>query len=605
MCGRPRRATQYDSGVPAATSSNDLDLRHYLSVVRRRKGTITLALLLVLGATLAATAAQTPVYAASSKVLFNYSLPSQTVLEPSTGRGDVERALQTEVQNLESEAVKTRVREAIGKAPDVTVAVIDNANIITITAESTERDEAVEVANAYATAYVAQRNESLTGAYQEALPGIIAQVEAQREALLPLTTELDAARAEADETKNPAILADATQRLQPQIDAINNQISTLTQQANTLSVQAAIPQNGGAEVLASATTPRAPIRPQPTRNAALGAAVGLLFGIGLAFVFEYMDDSVKTAEDVEALTGGVPALGLIPVIDWKDRSQTQLISVTKPNSPAAEAYRSLRTSVQFLGLERNLQVVQLTSPSASEGKTTTLANLGVAIARAGQRVVVVDCDLRRPRLMDFFGVSNHIGFTSVLLGESPLSAALQQVPGEPRLFVLASGPLPPNPSELLATRRTDEVVAALRADFDVVLIDSPPVLPVTDAAVLSRVVDGTLLVSTVRTTKKKALVRAVEALRQVDAPIIGAVLNGLSAESAYSASYTYHHYSAAPGQESSRRRRGRKGRRGDTSAAAPDWEAPLTVGAGGNGNGHGNGARSAVGADEPAATRPG
>jgi non-specific protein-tyrosine kinase len=591
--------------VASTTSSSDLDLRHYLSVIRRRKGTITLALLLVLGATLAATAAQTPVYASTAKIRFSYSNPSQNVLDPSSARGDVERTLQTEVDAVESEPVKTGVREELGKAPDVDVTLMDNANIITVTAESTNREEAAAIANAYVNSYVAFRNESLTKAFQEALPGILGQIEAQRTALAPLVAELDAARAESDETKDPSILAEATQRLQPQIDAVNNQIAVLQQQANALSLQASVPQNGAADVLAAANVPRGPVRPQPTRNAVLGAAVGLLFGIGLAFLFEYMDDSVKTAEDVESLTAGVPTLGLIPAIDWKDKSQTQLISVARPNSPAAEAYRSLRTSVQFLSLERNLQVVQMTSPSASEGKTTTLANLGVAMARSGLRVVVVDCDLRRPRLMDFFGVSNHIGFTSVLLGESPLSAALQQVPDEPRLFVLASGPLPPNPSELLASRRTDEVVGALRAEFDVVLIDSPPVLPVTDAAVLSRVVDGTLVVATVRTTKKKALARAGEALRQVDAPIVGTVLNGMSVESGYASSYTYHHYSASPyGQEQKkRRRRGRKGRKSETDVAAPDWEAPLGIGAR-SANGNGNGATSARAAEERAASRP-
>lgn len=587
--------------MASTTSSSDLDLRHYLSVIRRRKGTITLALLLVLGATLAATAAQTPVYSATSQIVFSYSLPSQTVLDPQSARGDVERALQTEVLNLEGEPVKARVREQLGKAPDVTVGVIENANIITVTAESTNRVEAAEIANAYATSYVGVRNESLTKAYEDALPGILAQIENQRTAQEPLLAELEAARAEADEVKDPSILAEAQQRLQPQIDAVDNQIEVLQQQANAISLQASVPQNGAADILTAATVPRGPVRPQPTRNAALGAAVGLLFGIGLAFVFEYMDDSVKTAEDVEHLTGGVPTLGLIPAIDWKDKSSTQLVSVSKPNSPAAEAYRSLRTSVQFLSLERNLQVVQLTSPSASEGKTTTLTNLGVAMARSGLRVVVVDCDLRRPRLMDFFGVSNHIGFTSVLLGESPLSAALQPVPDEPRLFVLASGPLPPNPSELLASRRTDEVVGALRADFDVVLIDSPPVLPVTDAAVLSRVVDGTLLVSTVRTTRKKALSRAVEALRQVDAPIVGTVLNGLSVEGAYTSSYTYHHYSASPyGEQPKKRRRGRKGRKGDTAVNVPDWEAPIGAGAR---SGNGSGSTSARESDA-AAARP-
>ena len=131
-----------------------------------------------------------------------------------------------------------------------------------------------------------------------------------------------------------------------------------------------------------------------------------------------------------------------------------LVSLTDPKSPAAEAYRSLRTSIHFLGLDRPIRTLQVTSASAGEGKTTTLANLGVALAQSGQRVVIVSCDLRRPRLHEFFGLSNTFGFTSVLLGDVPLSRAIQPVEEEDRLMLLASGPTPPNPSELLGGRRT-------------------------------------------------------------------------------------------------------------------------------------------------------
>jgi capsular exopolysaccharide synthesis family protein len=195
-----------------------------------------------------------------------------------------------------------------------------------------------------------------------------------------------------------------------------------------------------------------------------------------------------------------------------------------------------------MGLDRPMRTIQITSSNASEGKTTTLTNLGVVLARAGQRVILVCCDLRRPRLNTFFGLPNTVGFTSVLLGDTPLSAAMQQVPGEQRLLLLSSGPLPPNPSELLSSKRTTELLAALQANCDVVLIDSPPVLPVTDAAVLAGRVDATLLVATARTTTLRELTRAAEILRQVDAPLIGTVLNGITDEEGYGYSYSYEYY---------------------------------------------------------------
>jgi len=186
-----------------------------------------------------------------------------------------------------------------------------------------------------------------------------------------------------------------------------------------------------------------------------------------------------------------------------------------------------------------MQTLQVTSPTAGEGKTTTLANLGVTLATAGKRVVIVCCDLRRPRIHEFFGLSNKVGFTSALVGERPVSAALQAVPGMPRLRLLASGPLPPNPSELLSSRRAADMFAALGADADIILIDSPPVLPVTDALVLFRHVDATLMVVSAGSTNRKEVAAAMAKVRQVNAPLIGAVLNGVKAEGGYGYSYRY------------------------------------------------------------------
>jgi capsular exopolysaccharide synthesis family protein len=285
----------------------------------------------------------------------------------------------------------------------------------------------------------------------------------------------------------------------------------------------------------------------------LGLVVGLMLGVALAFVREQLDDTVKNKDELERATGGLSALALTPTVaGWKDSAPPQVVSLTEPASPVAEAYRSLRTSVQFIGLHHPIQIIQVTSPNASEGKTTTLANLAVALASSGQRVVVVCCDLRRPRIHEFFAKSNATGFTSVLLGEIPLSRSLQSVPGQSRLALLASGPKPPNPSELLASQRTNQVLSALRSECDVVLVDSPPVLPVTDAAVLSRMVDATILVGTAGRTTRKEYQRAVELLRQVDAPLIGSVLNGVDEEGLYGYGYGYFEAGEDPDEEVSR-----------------------------------------------------
>jgi non-specific protein-tyrosine kinase len=248
-------------------------------------------------------------------------------------------------------------------------------------------------------------------------------------------------------------------------------------------------------------------------------------------------------------------MGLIPLVhSWRDHRQPVVVSVTDPTSPAAESYRTLRTNIQFAGLDRSMRAIQVTSPSASEGKTTTLANLAVALAGAGLRVTLVCCDLRRPRLHQFFGLNNTVGFTSVLLGEKSISQALQPTAHE-GLTLLASGPPPPNPAELLSSNRTSEVLTALKLQSDMLLLDSPPVLPVTDAAVLSPNVDATLLVATAGKTSRKKFGRAVELLNQVGAPIIGVVLNGVSGEGGYGYEYaTSYAYSTAAAKDDGRRK---------------------------------------------------
>ncbi len=317
------------------------------------------------------------------------------------------------------------------------------------------------------------------------------------------------------------------------------QLASYTDTLDKLTVDTKL-ASGGVQPAGDAELPTDPVRPQPIRNAVLALVVGLMLGVGLAFLADYLDDSIKTREDLEKISGRLPVIGVIPAVGgWKERTDVQLISMNAPNSPAAEAYRTVRTAIQFVALDRPMGVVQVTSANAGEGKTTSLANLGVALAKAGQRVILVCCDLRRPRLHEFFGLSNEVGFTSMLLGEAPISRALQSVPGVPRLRVLASGPLPPNPSELLSSGRTKEVFAALKGEADIILIDSPPVLPVTDALVLFRHVDATIMVFAVGQTTQKQAATALAMAQQVDAPLVGTLLNGVQVAGGYGAPYAY------------------------------------------------------------------
>ena len=492
------------------------ELKDYLNVLRRRKGVVALAVAVVVGVALLASFLQTPVYQGAAEILLQPRASESLFNQNSLQLSDPERTLQTEIRVIKSQPVRAAVQQKIGSAPKITAGGVSNTNTILIRANSTDSKQAAAIANAYANAYIDYRRKQVVNDLLAAANEIQKQVTA-------LQRQVD------------------TQPPGPSRDALQNQQSAFKERLDQLNVDAAL-RTGGAQLVTPATEPTSPIKPRPMKNAVLGLVAGLMLGVGAAFLFDYLDDSLKSKEDLEA-AASLPTVGMIPsVATWRDRHDTLVITRTDPASPAAEAYRTLRTSIQFMGLDRPMRTIQITSSNASEGKTTTLTNLGVVLARAGQRVILVCCDLRRPRLNTFFGLPNTLGFTSVLLGDAPLSAALQQVPGEQRLLLLSSGPLPPNPSELLSSKRTTELLAALQANCDVVLLDSPPVLPVTDAAVLAGRVDATLLVATARTTTLRELTRAAEILRQVGAPLIGTVLNGITDEQGYGYSYSYEYY---------------------------------------------------------------
>lgn len=212
-----------------------------------------------------------------------------------------------------------------------------------------------------------------------------------------------------------------------------------------------------------------------------------------------------------------------------------LITLTDPRSPISEAYRTLRTNLSFYSLDEPLHTLVVTSPAPDEGKTTTIANLAVTMAQSGRRTILVDCDLRRPSLHELFDVSNEVGFTSMVLDES-VQTPLRET-GVENLWLVPSGPKPPNPADLLGSRQVDRVVERLAEQADIVLIDAPPVVGVTDAAVLGAKVDGVLLVISAGETRREYAERAKELLEKAKVRIVGATLTNAPRDEAMSAYY--------------------------------------------------------------------
>lgn len=290
-----------------------------------------------------------------------------------------------------------------------------------------------------------------------------------------------------------------------------------------------------------------PISPQPRRNLALGLVLGLLLGLGAALLRDMLDTTIKSPRDLEGVTDET----VIGTISFdSDASAHPLIVQVDPKSQRAEAFRSLRTNLQFVDVANHPRSIVVTSSLPGEGKTTTTANLALTLSAGGSRVCVVEGDLRRPRLLDYLGFEGAVGLTDVLIGRADLTDVLQQF-GESTLWVLGAGGIPPNPSELLGSSVMAQTVKALEARFDYVLIDAPPLLPVTDAAVLSTHVGGALVVVGAGVINKDNLRRALETLQAVNGNTLGLVLNRLPRKEAggYGYGYKYEYSADSPRQQ--------------------------------------------------------
>lgn len=493
-------------------------LQSYVTLLRRRLGTIVLVTIVVTVTAVAISLTRTATYEATAQVLLQRHL-SELVL----GQGQAIDALgdvQTELEVMGSRSIEDAVTAELGHRPDVRLARVGETSVVNVTASSDTRDGAATDADTYAAVYVDARR-------QQALDDLSTAIE-----------ELQARVGEVD-AQIEALGAPAGGERDPRRQALETRRADYEDRLDSLQVASNLTVSGGAQVVSEARRPASPVAPQPLRDGAVAFGIGLLIAVSLAFLLEQLNDRVRSRTELEH-AAGLATIGLIPSVPrWRRHTGDEAGTADADTSSAAEAYRSLRTAVQFLGIEREAKVTQITSSLAAEGKTTTVANLGVALAGAGKRVVVVDSDLRHPRLPRLFGFSTTPGLTEVLLGESTLDEAVIAVPDEPGLAVLPSGQVSPNPPDLLVLRGYEDIVESLKASYDHVVIDTPPVLPVTDALIVAAIADIVLLVAAAGSSKQKDVTRSVELLRQVDAPLTGTVLNKVPTHGRYGTDYFY------------------------------------------------------------------
>ncbi|MGB7069453.1 MAG: polysaccharide biosynthesis tyrosine autokinase [Pyrinomonadaceae bacterium] len=348
--------------------------------------------------------------------------------------------------------------------------------------------------------------------------------------------------------------------LKREIETGRNLLDTYTQRQKEQELAIASGRPDNIKISNHSITPTFPVGPQRNRNIMVVFLLSLSAGVGLAFLLDYLDDSIKTSDDIGRGLG-LPTLALIPHHAGTTKPRlglasaafegagpsTGLITLAERNSPMAEAYRHLRTSLLFSSAGRPPQTILITSSQPSEGKTTTAINAAITLAQADADVVVIDCDLRRPRIHSYFDLENSHGLTNFLSGEEANEAALLKPSRDlPRLKVITSGPIPPNPAELLSSSEMKNLLTYLRANFKHVIIDSPPAISFTDAAILSTIVDGVVIVAMAGKSSVHLLRRFKQRLGAIGVRIYGVVLNGIksgSTEYEYYGSGYYNYYS--------------------------------------------------------------
>jgi capsular exopolysaccharide synthesis family protein len=496
-----------------------LELRWYFSMIRRWLWLIVACTLLGATSAFVVGSRMTPAYRASATLL---------VQAPATSTSDYNAILTSErLASTYSKMLSGRpVMEAaiarleLKETPDrlagrMRVELVRDTQLIRLSVEHTDPTQAALIANTIAEAFIAQIQALQAARYADSLASM-------QEQITELSALMEETQARIDDMGTPRTAQEEAQlaRLETILAGYRSTYATHLRNYEQMRLTAA-QSTDNVIVVETAVAPKGPVRPRPLVNAALAAVVGAMLAVGVAFLLEYLDDTIKTLDDVSRTLG----LGTLGAIGRLAKGGEELVVAAQPLSPIAEAFRVLCTNIRFSSVDRPLRTLLVTSPGSLEGKSITVANLAVAMVQAGLRVVAVDADLRCPRLHQLFGLDLGEGLIGALL-EERTDGRLQPVLME-GLRILPAGKMLPNPAKWLGSRRMGKVLAELAEQVEVVLIDSPPVLSVADAAVLARGVDGVLLVLEAGHTRREAARRAVESLRQVGANLVGVVLNAV------------------------------------------------------------------------------
>ncbi len=516
--------------MPPEQQEQTLGLEQALAILRRRWPLIALCFVLVAGSAFFFSKQQTKRYTATASLVFNNNQTSQLVAGLPASAGIEPKAQQdTNVKLLEIGPTAAQTARRVGRGltekgvkEQVAITPEGESNVVDLEATSPSPSLAAVLANTYANEFVANQLQSNHRYFTSAL----ALVEKQLGAL------------------------SAQQRSGPQGLDLQNR-------AQSLAILAEL-QSGNVQLAQAASVPSAPSSPKTSRNTALGAILGLLLGVGLAFLIERLDRRIKDPSDLERIYA-LPLLGTVPESGaYRRHSPQQAGEAPAPLPPAEmEVFRMLRARLRYFNVDRDLRLVLVTSAASGDGKTTIVQDLAEAAASMGSRVLIVEADLRRPSIATRLGVRPAPGLTEVLISACEVEGAVQPVSGvgdelqaqgrAGEVSVLVAGTIAPNPAELVESKAIERVLEWAAGEYDLVLIDSPPLAVVPDAIPLLRKVDGVVIVSRLRKNTRDGAARLRDELSSLGAPMLGVVANGLKSRETAEYSYGYYHTSGTGG----------------------------------------------------------
>ena len=524
---------------------DDLSLSDYAALLKRRF--VAVVVLFVASAALAGawSLSSTPMYRSTGRLLLNQAdatdfYGTQWILNSEFA----DRLAANEVALIESKLVDDMAESQLGFEAEVSASHESNVDVLSVSAKASDPERAQLIVQAYVDAYLEVRTQLDTDMRVEVAEELVERIAAIERQIASAST-------------------DDVYRLEELRDG-------LASQYDQQFISRVLGIASGTRVIDPPDLPETPFAPQIMRNLILGGVLGLILGVGAALLLESLDQSVRSRDVLEAVTPGVPSLARIPSFQWVPEA----VTLSRPLAPESEAFRRLRAALEFASIDQQGAVVLVTSASTKDGKTTVAANLAVVLAQAGRSVALVDADLRHPHLHHMFEAVDGLdgGLTSAVIGRTELADAAHELNvGNGRLWVYPSGPLPPTPAELLGSKQANRIFNLLRDSVDIVIVDSPPLLPVADALVLSRMADATLLVANAERTRRNELAGAFDALDQAGSRLVGTILNQASAGS----NDTYYEYGRGYTIKPQRRRFGVSRRRRSRDPNATPWQSLL------------------------------